>query len=70
MVRVGLMSKARARCPGFIKNPLKGTILQSEREINYILTTILHFLKPFLKGNILRSSERGVNSILTTILHY
>ena len=28
------------------------------------------FLKPFLKGKILRSSERGVNSILTTILHF
>ena len=27
-----------------------------------------NFLKPFLKGKILRSSERGVNSILTTIL--
>ena len=26
------------------------------------------FLKPFLKGKILRSSERGVNSILATIL--
>ena len=29
-----------------------------------------HFLKPFLKGKILRSSERGVNSILTTILRF
>ena len=29
----------------------------------------VHFLKPFLKGKILRSSERGVNSILTTIRH-
>ena len=28
------------------------------------------FLKPFLKGKILRSSERGVNSILTTILRF
>ena len=28
------------------------------------------FLKPFLKGKILRSSERGVNSILTTILQF
>ena len=31
---------------------------------------IPYFLKPFLKGNILRSSERGVNSILTTILRF
>ena len=30
----------------------------------------LCFLKPFLKGKILRSSERGVNSILTTILRF
>ena len=30
----------------------------------------VHFLKPFLKGKILRSSERGVNSILTTILRF
>ena len=30
----------------------------------------LSFLKPFLKGKILRSSERGVNSILTTILRF
>ena len=30
----------------------------------------LYFLKPFLKGKILRSSERGVNSILTTILRF
>ena len=29
-----------------------------------------YFLKPFLKGKILRSSERGVNSILTTILQF
>ena len=29
-----------------------------------------YFLKPFLKGKILRSSERGVNSILTTILRF
>ena len=29
-----------------------------------------NFLKPFLKGKILRSSERGVNSILTTILPF
>ena len=29
-----------------------------------------NFLKPFLKGKILRSSERGVNSILTTILRF
>ena len=28
------------------------------------------FLKPFLKGKILRSSETGVNSILTTILRF
>ena len=28
------------------------------------------FVKPFLKGKILRSSERGVNSILTTILRF
>ena len=28
------------------------------------------FLKPFLKGKVLRSSERGVNSILTTILRF
>ena len=28
------------------------------------------YLKPFLKGKILRSSEKGVNSILTTILQY
>ena len=31
---------------------------------------VLYFLKPFLKGKILRSSERGVNSILTTILRF
>ena len=31
---------------------------------------LLFFLKPFLKGKILRSSERGVNSILTTILRF
>ena len=31
---------------------------------------IIYFLKPFLKGKILRSSERGVNSILTTILRF
>ena len=31
---------------------------------------LLDFLKPFLKGKILRSSERGVNSILTTILRF
>ena len=30
----------------------------------------VNFLKPFLKGKILRSSERGVNSILTTILRF
>ena len=31
-----------------------------------------NFLKPFLKGKILRSGEwdRGVNSILTTILRF
>ena len=34
---------------------------------NYFLVS---FLKPFLKGKILRSSERGVNSILTTILRF
>ena len=40
----------------------------------YLLDTYIYihvhgyFLKPFLKGKILRSSERGVNSILTTIL--
>ena len=31
---------------------------------------VAYFLKPFLKGKILRSSERGVNSILTTILRF
>ena len=35
-----------------------------------LLSTKLDFLKPFLKGKILRSSERGVNSILTTILRF
>ena len=32
--------------------------------------SVFTFLKPFLKGKILRSSERGVNSILTTILRF
>ena len=35
-----------------------------------IPSTMHGFLKPFLKGKILRSSERGVNSILTTILQF
>ena len=40
-------------------------------ELNYfILLNRVNFLKPFLKGKILRSSERGVNSILTTILRF
>ena len=34
------------------------------------LLVSMGFLKPFLKGKILRSSERGVNSILTIILRF
>ena len=37
---------------------------------HHFLRTRIVFLKPFLKGKILRSSERGVNSILTTILRF
>ena len=36
----------------------------------YIILITNYFLKPFLKGKILRSSERGVNSILTTSLRF
>ena len=38
--------------------------------IDAVMTDVNTFLKPFLKGKILRSSERGVNSILTTILRF
>ena len=37
---------------------------------NFVRFWLTFFLKPFLKGKILRSSERGVNSILTTILQF
>ena len=49
------------------------------RQLRYLRFTVIlavfrpsdpYFLKPFLKGKILRSSERGVNSILTTILRF
>ena len=47
---------------------------QSERlrgpGVNSILITFLCFLKPFLKGKILRSSERGVSLILTIIFRF
>ena len=36
-------------------------------EVSITFLPKVFFLKPFLKGKILRSSERGVNSILTTI---
>ena len=38
--------------------------------LEFKLVLLAGFLKPFLKGKILRSSERGVNSILTTILRF
>ena len=38
--------------------------------ILYPILAYFFFLKPFLKGKILRSSERRVNSILTTILRF
>ena len=41
---------------------MMGMLMRSVSEV--------YFLKPFLKGKILRSSERGVNSILTTILRF
>ena len=54
-------------------------LLQSQIELRnglqraktlFIANSEYYFLKPFLKGKILRSSERGVNSILTTILRF
>ena len=44
--------------------------LVSESPLSIVLSFNSYFLKPFLKGKILRSSERGVNSILTTILRF
>ena len=38
--------------------------------LSHCNVTLVDFLKPFLKGKILRSSERGGNSILTTILRF
>ena len=46
---------------------LSGSIMLS---FVFSYPAIFYFLKPFLKGKILRSSERGVNSILTTILRF
>ena len=47
-------------------------VLNSSRSFDVIgfHDFVCNFLKPFLKGKILRSSERGVNSILTTILRF
>ena len=45
------------------ENKIVLTFVQTQSSIEY-------FLKPFLKGKMLRSSERGVNSILTTILRF
>ena len=47
-------------------SPLTIIILRVQR-LTSSRQHLLTFLKPFLKGTILRSSERGVISILTTI---
>ena len=51
------------------KSPSNNNLLFNIAKFTVIISTG-YFLKPFLKGKILRSSERGVNSILTTILQF